>query len=38
LHFSVEAWTAALRSNLPENLHEANLVAFSMGRAIEQKK
>jgi indolepyruvate ferredoxin oxidoreductase beta subunit len=38
LHFSVEEWTAALRSNLPEKLHEANLQAFAMGRAIEQKK
>ncbi len=34
LPFSIEAWTAALRSNLPEKLHEANLQAFSMGRAI----
>jgi indolepyruvate ferredoxin oxidoreductase beta subunit len=37
LQFSVEAWTAALRSNLPEKLLEANLQAFSMGRAIEQR-
>jgi Pyruvate/2-oxoacid:ferredoxin oxidoreductase gamma subunit len=34
LQFSLEAWTAALRSNLPEKLHEANLRAFSMGREI----
>jgi hypothetical protein len=34
LPFSVEAWTAALKRNLPEKLHEANLQAFSMGRAI----
>jgi indolepyruvate ferredoxin oxidoreductase beta subunit len=32
LHFSMEAWTAALQRNLPEKLHEANLVAFSIGR------
>jgi indolepyruvate ferredoxin oxidoreductase beta subunit len=38
LQFSVEAWIAALRGNLPEKLHEANLQAFSMGRAIEQMK
>jgi indolepyruvate ferredoxin oxidoreductase beta subunit len=37
LQFSVEAWTAAIGRNLPEKLHEANLRAFSMGRAIEQK-
>jgi len=38
LHFPVEAWTAAIGRNLPEKLHEANLQAFSMGRALEQKK
>jgi indolepyruvate ferredoxin oxidoreductase beta subunit len=38
LQFSVEAWIAALRGNLPEKLHEANLQAFSLGRAIEQMK
>jgi indolepyruvate ferredoxin oxidoreductase beta subunit len=32
LPFSVEAWTAALQRNLPEKLHEANLMAFSIGR------
>ena len=34
LQFPIEAWTAALRSNLPEKLHDANLQAFSMGRTI----
>ena len=38
LQFSVEAWTAALERNLPEKLHEANLQAFSMGRALGQKE
>jgi indolepyruvate ferredoxin oxidoreductase beta subunit len=33
LPFPVEAWTAALKRNLPEKLHEANLAAFSLGRA-----
>jgi indolepyruvate ferredoxin oxidoreductase beta subunit len=37
LQFPVEAWTAAIGRNLPEKLHEANLQAFSMGRAIEQR-
>jgi indolepyruvate ferredoxin oxidoreductase beta subunit len=32
LPFSVEAWSAALKRNLPEKLHEANLLAFSIGR------
>jgi indolepyruvate ferredoxin oxidoreductase beta subunit len=36
LQFSVEAWTAALKRNLPERLHEANLMAFSVGRANER--
>ena len=35
LPFSVEAWTAALKRNLPEKLHEANLQSFAMGRANE---
>jgi len=34
LPFSVEAWTDALRNNLPEKLQAVNLQAFSMGRAI----
>ena len=34
LQFSVEAWTAALKRNLPEKLHEANLLAFSIGRGM----
>jgi indolepyruvate ferredoxin oxidoreductase beta subunit len=37
LQFSVDAWTQALKRNLAEKLHEANLVAFSLGRAIGQK-
>jgi indolepyruvate ferredoxin oxidoreductase beta subunit len=36
LQFSVEAWSAALKRNLPERLHEANLMAFSIGRANER--
>jgi indolepyruvate ferredoxin oxidoreductase beta subunit len=32
LPFSVEAWSAALKRNLPEKLHEANLESFSIGR------
>jgi len=32
LPFSIEQWTAALNLNFPEKLHEANLVAFSIGR------
>jgi indolepyruvate ferredoxin oxidoreductase beta subunit len=32
LQFPVEAWTAALKRNLPAKLHEANLVAFNLGR------
>jgi len=31
LPFSVEAWTAAIKRNLAEKLHEANLLAFNMG-------
>jgi indolepyruvate ferredoxin oxidoreductase beta subunit len=33
LQFPVEAWTAAMERNLPEKLHDANLQAFSIGRA-----
>jgi indolepyruvate ferredoxin oxidoreductase beta subunit len=33
LPFSVDAWTAALGRNLPEKLLDANLHAFSLGRA-----
>jgi indolepyruvate ferredoxin oxidoreductase, beta subunit len=36
LPFSVEAWTAALERNLPEKLHEANLLSFAIGRGKEQ--
>ena len=36
LPFSVELWTAALKRNLPERLHEANLLSFSIGRGKEQ--
>jgi len=32
LPFSEEQWTAALRRNLPEALHEVNLQAFELGR------
>ncbi|MDR3382897.1 2-oxoacid:acceptor oxidoreductase family protein [Cupriavidus basilensis] len=42
LQFPVEAWIAALKRNLPEKLHEANLLSFSIGRgegpAKEQAK
>jgi indolepyruvate ferredoxin oxidoreductase beta subunit len=34
LPFAGEAWTDALKRNLPEKLHEANLTAFSMGRKM----
>jgi indolepyruvate ferredoxin oxidoreductase beta subunit len=34
LHFPVEARTEALKRNLPEKLHDANLLSFSIGRAI----
>ena len=27
-------WAAAIRANLPENLHEANLAAFELGRTV----
>ena len=36
LPFSVDAWTAALKRNLPEKLHEANRLSFSIGRGKEQ--
>ncbi|MDR3750594.1 MAG: 2-oxoacid:acceptor oxidoreductase family protein [Terracidiphilus sp.] len=36
LQFPVEAWTAALERNLPQKLHDANLQAFSIGRAAGQ--
>jgi indolepyruvate ferredoxin oxidoreductase beta subunit len=32
LQFSVEAWIGAIKRNLAEKLHEANLLAFSIGR------
>jgi indolepyruvate ferredoxin oxidoreductase beta subunit len=32
LEFSEEAWQDAIRRNLPETLHEANLQAFQVGR------
>ncbi|MGD0829766.1 MAG: indolepyruvate oxidoreductase subunit beta [Terracidiphilus sp.] len=32
LEFNAELWTEALKRNLPEKLHEANLQAFSIGR------
>jgi indolepyruvate ferredoxin oxidoreductase beta subunit len=38
LQFPVEAWTAALKRNLPEKLHEANLLSFSIGRGEDQAK
>jgi len=34
LEFPVEAWMAAIRGNLPESLHEANLQAFNLGRGV----
>ena len=33
LEFPDEAWIAAIRGKLPETQHEANLQAFSIGRA-----
>jgi indolepyruvate ferredoxin oxidoreductase beta subunit len=38
LPFPVEAWTAALKRNLPKKLHEANLRSFSIGRGEDQAK
>jgi len=32
LGFSEEAWKSAIRRHLPEELHEANLQAFALGR------
>jgi indolepyruvate ferredoxin oxidoreductase beta subunit len=32
LQFPVEAWTGAIKRNLAEKLHEANMLAFSIGR------
>jgi indolepyruvate ferredoxin oxidoreductase beta subunit len=32
LQIPVDAWQAALRRNLPEALHEVNILAFSIGR------
>jgi indolepyruvate ferredoxin oxidoreductase beta subunit len=32
LQFPVETWTAALRRNLPEKLHEVNFQSFYLGR------
>jgi indolepyruvate ferredoxin oxidoreductase, beta subunit len=32
LPFPAEAWVAALKRNLPEKLHDANLQSFSIGR------
>lgn len=32
LPFPVEGWIAALQRNLPEALHDANLISFSIGR------
>jgi len=32
LPFPAEAWTEALKRNLPEKLHDANLQSFSLGR------
>jgi len=35
LPFPEEAWIAALKRNLVEKLHEANLKSFALGRAVE---
>lgn len=32
LGFADDVWTAAIKKNLPENLHEANLQAFAVGK------
>jgi indolepyruvate ferredoxin oxidoreductase beta subunit len=32
LPFSAEAWTSALKRNLPEKLHDVNLKSFAIGR------
>ena len=34
LKFSEGAWTEALKRNLPEKVHEANLKSFSIGRDL----
>ena len=34
LHFPEDAWTDALKRNLPTKLHEANLKSFSIGRCL----
>jgi indolepyruvate ferredoxin oxidoreductase beta subunit len=34
LDFSDEQWTAAIKKNLPEKLHEANVEAFSLGKSV----
>jgi indolepyruvate ferredoxin oxidoreductase beta subunit len=33
LDFSDEQWVAAIKKNLPEKLHEANVGAFSLGKS-----
>jgi indolepyruvate ferredoxin oxidoreductase beta subunit len=38
LQFSEEAWTEAIKRNLPEKLHEANLQSFSIGRKLSGRK
>jgi indolepyruvate ferredoxin oxidoreductase beta subunit len=38
LQFPVEAWAAALKRNLPEKLHEVNLLAFSIGRDCGEER
>ncbi len=34
LPFTVEQWASAIRHNLAESLHEANLQAFELGRRV----
>ncbi len=38
LQFPVEAWTDALKRNLPEKLHEANLQSFYLGRSVGEQR
>ena len=38
LQFPVEAWATAVKRNLTEKLHEANLLAFSIGRNSGEEK
>jgi indolepyruvate ferredoxin oxidoreductase beta subunit len=38
LHIADEHWHAAIRANLPEKVHEANLDAFNMGREAQRKR